>query len=33
MKAQQEQVKTILTKEQIEKMESVRKERSARFTR
>jgi Spy/CpxP family protein refolding chaperone len=33
MKAQQEQVKTILTKEQVEKMESVRKERSARFTR
>jgi Spy/CpxP family protein refolding chaperone len=33
MKSQQEQVKTILTKEQIEKMESVRKERSARFTR
>ena len=33
MKAQQEQVKTILTKEQIEKMESARKERSARFTR
>jgi Spy/CpxP family protein refolding chaperone len=33
MKAQQEQVKTILTKEQIEKIESARKERSARYTR
>jgi Spy/CpxP family protein refolding chaperone len=33
IKAQQEQVKTILTKEQVEKMESARKERGARFTR
>jgi Spy/CpxP family protein refolding chaperone len=29
MKQQQEQVKMILTKEQIEKMQSLRKERSA----
>lgn len=33
MKAQQEQTKSILTKEQIEKMESMRKERSSRKTK
>lgn len=33
MKAQQAEMKTVLTKEQIEKMESFRKERSARNTK
>lgn len=33
IKAQQEQIKTVLTKEQIEKMQSLRKERSAKNTK
>ena len=33
MKAQQEQMKTVLTKEQIEKMQSLRKERPAKNTK
>jgi Spy/CpxP family protein refolding chaperone len=33
MKAQQEQMKTVLTKEQIEKMQSLRKERSSKNTK